>query len=193
MEFVATQKITRQSPRKVRLVANQVKSLALPDMLKQLAVIERRATLVLLKTIKQAIANAQNNHQVAFEDLELKELMVNEGPTYKRFRAVSRGQAHKILKRTCHIRVVLRTKGSTAEDDVKAAKAAKPAQAAKTETAVAEEKATIVKKAAPKKAKVAAESKETKATKKPVAKKAATKKTKETKVSTKKTASSKTK
>jgi large subunit ribosomal protein L22 len=188
MEFVATQKITRQSPRKVRLVANQVKSLALPDMLKQLAVIERRATLVLLKTIKQAIANAQNNHQVAFEDLELKELMVNEGPTYKRFRAVSRGQAHKILKRTCHVRVVLRTKGSTPADEAKAAKTAKVAT---TETAVTEVKETKAKTTAPKKAKTVAT--ETKAAKKPAAKKIAAKKTKETKENTKKTASSKTK
>jgi large subunit ribosomal protein L22 len=188
MEFVATQKITRQSPRKVRLVANQVKSLALPEVLKQLAVIERRATLVLLKTIKQAIANAQNNHQVAFEDLELKELIVNEGPTYKRFRAVSRGQAHKILKRTCHIRVVLRTKGSTAEAAAVAAKTAKPVPTVKAETTVTEEKATT-----PKKTKAATESKETKTTKKPATKKATTKTTKEAKVSTKKTASSKTK
>lgn len=112
MEFVATQKITRQSPRKVRLVANQVKKLALPDMIKQLAVIERKSTLVLLKTLKQAISNAQNNHGVSLDNLELKELLVNEGPTYKRFRAVSRGRAHTILKRTCHIRVVLKTKSN---------------------------------------------------------------------------------
>ena len=129
MEFVATQKITRQSPRKVRLVANQVKKLSLPDMIKQLAVIERKSTLVLLKTIKQAIANAQNNHGVAFDNLELAELLVNEGPTYKRFRAVSRGRAHTILKRTCHIRVVLKTKSNEAIAPVK-----KTAAAAKTET-----------------------------------------------------------
>jgi large subunit ribosomal protein L22 len=118
MEYIATQKITRQSPRKVRLVANQVKSLPMPEMLQQLAVIEKKSTLVLLKTVRQAIANAQNNHGVALEDLELKELLVNEGPTYKRFQPVSRGQAHKILKRTCHIRVVLRKKNS-AQDIVK--------------------------------------------------------------------------
>lgn len=179
MEFVATQKITRQSPRKVRLVANQVKSLALPEMLKQLAVIERRSTLALLKTIKQAIANAQNNHQVAFEDLELKELMVNVGPTYKRFRAVSRGQAHKILKRSCHIRVVLRTKGSTQEENTTS-------------------KAVVTEANEPKATKVAVESKPTSkpAVKKSAAKpatKAVAKTTKETKVNTKKTASSKTK
>ena len=114
MEFVATQKTTRQSPRKVRLVANQVKKLSLPDMIKQLAVIERKSTLVLLKTLKQAISNAQNNHGVALDNLELSELLVNAGPTYKRFRAVSRGRAHTILKRTCHIRVVLKTKTNDA-------------------------------------------------------------------------------
>ena len=61
MQFKVTQKNTRQSSRKVRLVANTVKDLSLEGAIRQLAVIERRATLVLLKTIKQAIANAKNN------------------------------------------------------------------------------------------------------------------------------------
>lgn len=160
MKFVATQKLTRQSPRKVRLVANQVKSLELPEMLKQLAVIERRATLVLLKTINQAIANAKNNHGVAFEDLELAELLVNEGPTYKRFRAVSRGQAHKILKRTCNIRVVLQTKSTPAEaktdvkSTIKQETATKKVDAVKKPTEKPAEKATS-KKTVTKKATVA--------------------------------------
>jgi len=123
MEFIATQKLTRQSSRKIRLVANQVKKLALPDMLRQLAVIERKSTLVLLKTLKQAIANAQNNHGVAFESLELKELLVNDGPSYKRFQPVSRGRAHRILKRTSNIRVVLREKSGAVSTPVKKSEA----------------------------------------------------------------------
>jgi len=147
MQFVATQKLTRQSPRKIRLVANQVKKLSLPDMLRQLAVIERRSTLVLLKTLKQAIANAQNNHGVAFEDLELKELLVNEGPRYRRFRAVSRGQAHGIIKRTSHVRVVLQTKSGVT---------AKPAD--KSVTAAPEKKESAVKTATKETNKAALES-----------------------------------
>jgi large subunit ribosomal protein L22 len=110
MQFKVTQKNTRQSSRKVRLVANTVKDLSLEMAIKQLAVIERRATLVLLKTIKQAIANAKNNHGVNADNLKIKEILVNEGPRYKRFRAVSRGRAHNIVKKTCHISVTLEEK-----------------------------------------------------------------------------------
>ncbi len=133
MEFIATQKLTRQSSRKIRLVANQVKKLALPDMLRQLAVIERKSTLVLLKTLKQVIANAQNNHGVAFEDLELVELLINDGPSYKRFQAVSRGRAHSILKRTSNIRIVLRQKSDSVAKPVKKDQAAKVAAKAATD------------------------------------------------------------
>ncbi len=107
MIIKATQKNTRQTPRKVRLVANTIKDLPLEQAIKQLAVIERRATLVVLKTLKQAIANAMNNHNYAFEDLSLKNILVEEGPRYKRFRAVSRGRAHGLIKRTCHVTVEL--------------------------------------------------------------------------------------
>lgn len=108
MFIKATQKYTRQTPRKVRLVANTVKSLSVTEAIKQLSVIERRATVVILKTLRQAIANAMNNHQIAFEDLKIDNILVTEGPRYKRFQAVSRGRAHSILKRTSHITVVLK-------------------------------------------------------------------------------------
>jgi len=107
MQFIAIQKNTRQSSRKVRLVANQIKKLDLLKAIDQLAVIERKSTLVLLKVIKQAIANAVNNHGVAVADLKIKEIIINDGPIYKRFRAVSRGRGHAITKRTSHVRVVL--------------------------------------------------------------------------------------
>ena len=110
MLFIATQKNTRQTPRKVRLVANTVKKLDLGMAIKQLSVMERRASLVVLKTLKQAIFNAINNHGVKFEDLKIKEITIGTGPTYKRYQAVSRGRGHSILKRTCHVRVVLETK-----------------------------------------------------------------------------------
>lgn len=152
MQFKVTQKNTRQSPRKVRLVANTIKKLPLEQAIKQLAVIERKSTVVLLKTIKQAIANAKNNHGVDADKLAIKEILVNVGPSYKRYNAVSRGRGHSILKRTCHISVTLEEK--------KAPKVEKPA--------VAEVQAEV---AAPK----SVESKKP-ATKKAVAKKVASKK-----------------
>jgi large subunit ribosomal protein L22 len=126
MQITASQQNTRQAPRKVRLVANQVRKLTLEKALEQLAVIERRSTTVVLKTIRQAIANATHNHGLAVSDLKLKNILVTEGPRYRRFQAVSRGRAHGIIKRTSNVLVVLE-----APDSVGLAKpAVKQAQAA---------------------------------------------------------------
>lgn len=105
MIITATQKNTRQTALKVRMVANQVKKLSLKDAIIQLGLIERRASLVILKTLRQAIANATHNHGYSIEELTLKSITVAPGPTYKRFRAVSRGRAHNIFKRSCHVTV----------------------------------------------------------------------------------------
>lgn len=107
MIITATQKYTRQTARKLRYVADVVKKMSLEEALKQLAVMERRASLPILKTLRQAIANAMNNYQLAFADLKIKNIVVDEAPTYKRWRAVSRGRAHTILKRSAHIKVEL--------------------------------------------------------------------------------------
>jgi large subunit ribosomal protein L22 len=109
MIIKATQKNTRQTALKVRLVANQVRKLSLTAAITQLSVIQKRASLNILKLIRQAIADAVNNHGFTVSELSLKNITVTVGPTYKRFRAVSRGRAHTILKRTCHITVELET------------------------------------------------------------------------------------
>lgn len=114
MQITAEQKNTRQSARKVRLVANAVRKLPLEQALRQLAVIERKATLVVTKVVRQAIANAWHNHRLELKDLKLKSIVVNEGQTYKRWRAVSRGRGHSIFKRTSHIKVVLESKETKA-------------------------------------------------------------------------------
>lgn len=109
MLIQAVQKNTRQTPRKVRLVANAVKGKSLKQVVSDLAVMDRRASLVVLKVLKQAIANAQHNHSLSVDQLDLKNIIVDEGQTYRRFRAVSRGRAHTIEKKTCHITVQLET------------------------------------------------------------------------------------
>lgn len=110
MIITATQKYTRQTARKVRYVTDVIKKMSVEDAFKQLAVMERRASLVVLKTLRQAVANAMNNHQLTLADLHIKNILIDEAPTYKRWRAVSRGRAHTILKRSCHIKVELETK-----------------------------------------------------------------------------------
>lgn len=135
MQIRAEQKNTRQSPRKVRLIANQVKGLSLEAAFTQLALMERRSSLVLMKVLRQAVANAVNNHQLNVKDLEIEKFVVKTGQTYKRMRPVSRGRAHRILKRTCHIEVILKTQAvATAkanQADTKAKKIAKKQAAVK--------------------------------------------------------------
>lgn len=110
MLIKATQTYTRQSPRKVRLVANTIKDLSLADAMTQLAAITKKSTEVVGKVLRQAVANAVNNHGFQVSDLVIDRVLVNEGPRYKRFNAVSRGRAHNIIKRTSHVTIVLKTK-----------------------------------------------------------------------------------
>lgn len=146
MIIKATQKNTRQTPRKVRLVANAVRKLSLTEAIKQLSAIERRASLVVLKVVRQAVANAMHNHGFSFEELKLKNIVVVPAPQFKRFRAVSRGRAHTILKKSCHISVELEAqKGAVITPE----KVSEPKTAVKAEAPKAEKKETAK---APKKA-----------------------------------------
>jgi large subunit ribosomal protein L22 len=110
MLITAEQTNIRQAPRKVRLAAEQVKKLGLEGAVTQLAIMERRSSLVILKVLKTALANAQHNRQLAPEQLELQNIIVKDGMVLKRMRAVSRGRGFTVGKRTCSVKVVLTTK-----------------------------------------------------------------------------------
>lgn len=112
MEIIAKTNNLRMSARKVRLVVDAVKKKPLPEILVNLKFIEKGAAKPILKLFNSAVSNAKHNFGVEIDNLILKRIEVGEGPTYKRFRAVSRGRAHHILKRTANIIVVLEeTKG----------------------------------------------------------------------------------
>lgn len=163
MIIKAEQKNQRQTARKVRLVAEVIKEMDPETAIRQLASMDRRASLAVLKVLRQAIANATHNHGLRFEDLEIADVIINDGPTYKRWRAVSRGRAHTILKRTCHIKVELKTKDNRTEaaavskEDVKKAnlKEKKSVKAEKSEKPSSSKKTTkkITKKVVGEKAK----------------------------------------
>jgi large subunit ribosomal protein L22 len=133
MEIIAKQKNTRQSPRKVRLVANTVRKMPLKQALEQLQVMERRASLVVTKVIRQALANAWHNHNLSADEVSLKNILVETGPTYKRWQAVSRGRAHNIFKRTSHIKVILESKADIKMEQKQAKAPVKKAAAKKKE------------------------------------------------------------
>jgi len=107
MQIVARSRNIRISPRKMRLVVDSIRHLGLAEIRLVLSNINKRAAKPILLTFKQAMANATNNFKLNEEDLRLKEIQVGKGPTYKRWRAVSRGRGRSILKRTSHIRIVL--------------------------------------------------------------------------------------
>ncbi len=108
-----TQKYIRMSPRKLRLVADAVRTLPPVEALQYLKFTKKAAAAPLYKAIKTALSNAKTNFGLQPDSLIFSELDIQTGFTIKRFRAVSRGQAHHIMKRTSHIRVVLKEKNGT--------------------------------------------------------------------------------
>ena len=106
----APQKYIRTSPRKLRLIADSVRGLSADRALDYLRFMGKRAALPVAKTIRQATAAAKQELGIDPDNLIVKIIDIGEGPTLKRFRAVSRGTAHNIMKRSSHIRVILESK-----------------------------------------------------------------------------------
>jgi len=107
MEVRSTYKYARISPFKAREVTREIQGLPVSAALDLLAFTPKKAAFLISKTLKSAIANAENNANLKPDGLVVKEAIVGEGPTLKRIMARARGSASKILKRTSHIRIVL--------------------------------------------------------------------------------------
>lgn len=97
----------RISPQKVRGVVNLVRGKQVDNALAELRFCKKGAAKPVLKLVKSAIANAKQKGGIALENLFIKAITVNNGPIMKRWKARSRGMAHRILKRSCHISVEL--------------------------------------------------------------------------------------
>ena len=119
----------RMSSKKANIVADLVRTKRVTDALNTLKFTNKRAADSLYKIVLSAKSNAEKNFEQDAEKLYIKEIIVNEGPTYKRWNPVSRGRAHPIRKRTCHITVTLSVEEVVApkeqEEAPKAEKAAK--------------------------------------------------------------------
>jgi len=96
----------RQSPRKVRVVADTLRGKSIKEAKKRLDFITKRATGPLHKLLNSAVANAKNLG-AEVENLSVKSITVDGGKILYRRRPVSRGSAHPIRKRTSHIKIVL--------------------------------------------------------------------------------------
>jgi ribosomal protein L22 len=109
--FVRAQaKYVRSSPRKARLVVDHIRGKSVDEARAILAHTPRAAAVPVLKVLESAIANAEHNHELLPEELRIYQVMVDEGPTIKRFRPRALGRATKIRKRTSHITINLTNK-----------------------------------------------------------------------------------
>jgi ribosomal protein L22 len=109
--FVRAQaKYVRSSPRKARLVVDVIRGKSVDEARAILVHTPRAAAEPVLKVLESAIANAEHNHELLPEELRIHQVMVDEGPTIKRFRPRALGRATKIRKRTSHITINLTNK-----------------------------------------------------------------------------------
>ena len=107
MESKAIAKYQRVSPRKTRLVAKNVVGMGVEEALNVLRFTPNQPAGVLYGVVKSALANASQLGGVDVDAMVVKEIVVNEGPTWKRFMPRAQGRATKIHKRTSHVTVIL--------------------------------------------------------------------------------------
>lgn len=107
MQVKSIHRFARISAFKAREVTREIQGLPATDALDVLRFTPKKAALLVTKTLRSAIANAENNNNLNVADLVVQEAVVGEGPTFKRFQPKARGSAGPIRKRTSHIRIVL--------------------------------------------------------------------------------------
>jgi len=110
METRAVAKFVRISPRKIRLVMDQVRGKQIGEALNMLSFAPQRGARILKKLVNSAIANAEQNTGVDVDSLYIMRVYADEGPTLKRWRPRAQGRATSIRKRTSHLTVVLNEK-----------------------------------------------------------------------------------
>ena len=107
MQAIAKLRFSRISPQKARLVADQVRGKPVEEALNILQFSPKKGADVIRKVVESAVANAENNAGADIDELKVKTIMVDEGPTLKRFRARAKGRGTRILKRTSHVTVIV--------------------------------------------------------------------------------------
>ncbi len=107
MEVSATHKYARLSAQKARLVADQVRGLPVEKAVELLTYSNKKAASTIKKVLESAIANAEHNEGADIDDLKVRSILVDEGPTHRRWKARARGRVNHIMKRTSHIRVTV--------------------------------------------------------------------------------------
>ena len=110
MATSAKHRFARISAQKARLVADQIRGLPVERALNTLTFSPKKASSIIKKVLESAIANAEHNDGSDIDELKVSTIMVDEGPTYKRWMARAKGRGTRILKRTSHITVTVAEK-----------------------------------------------------------------------------------
>lgn len=107
MQVLSVMRNVPMSPQKMREVVRQIQGLPAVQAAAVLAVVPRKSARLVEKTLRSAIANAENNNNLKVESLRVKEAVAGTASRLKRFTPKARGSAGPIIKRQCHIRIVL--------------------------------------------------------------------------------------
>ena len=107
MQVSARLSFIRITPRKARLVADQIRGQAVDRALEILSFSPKKAAGIIKKVLESAIANAEHNEGADIDELKVEKIFVDDGPTHRRFRARAKGRAARIMKCTSHITVVV--------------------------------------------------------------------------------------
>ena len=107
MDTQAVLKYQRISAQKCRLAANSIRGLKVDKALEFLEFNKKKASQMILKVLESAIANAEKNNSLDIDELKVKNILIDEGPTGKRYMPRARGRVNQILKRSSHITVIV--------------------------------------------------------------------------------------
>ena len=107
MEVQASTLNVRMSAQKMREVVRQIQGMNALQAQAVLAVVPRKSARFVAKTLKSAIASAENNNGLKPEVLRIKEAVAQTATTLRRFTPKARGSAGPVLKRNCHVKIVL--------------------------------------------------------------------------------------
>ena len=107
MEVKAVSKYVRISPRKVHIMIDAVKGKPIETALEILKFMPQKAASIVEKIIRSAVSNADQHPDIDVDSLVIRNIIADQGPTLKRFKARARGRGTRILKRTSHITVIL--------------------------------------------------------------------------------------
>lgn len=110
MEVSATLSNAGLSAQKARLVAKEIRGLTVERAVEQLKFVRKKAAKLMKKLLESAIANAEHNQGADIDELKVSTVLVDEATSLKRFKARAKGRGNRILKRRCHIKIVVSDK-----------------------------------------------------------------------------------